>query len=62
MKLNQMFLDAGLTFKICFPLILTDNGGEFACADNIERDLDGNVETRLFFCDPMRSSQKPHVE
>ena len=39
-----------------------DNGGESACIDNIERDLDGNVETRLFFCDPMRSSQKPHVE
>ena len=50
-ELRQMFLDAGLTFKSCFLLILADNGGEFACIDNIERDLDGNVETRLFFCD-----------
>jgi IS30 family transposase len=45
-----------------FPLILTDNGGEFANVSAIETDLDGERETRLFFCDPNRSYQKPHVE
>lgn len=45
-----------------FPLILTDNGGEFANASSIEADLDGERETHLFFCDPNRSYQKPYVE
>lgn len=45
-----------------FPLILTDNGGEFANVSVIEAGLDGERESRLFFCDPNRSYQKPHVE
>ena len=60
--LRSLFSEAGLSFRTYFPLILTDNGGEFADINAIERDRKGNVETRLFFCDPMRSCQKPSVE
>ena len=45
-----------------FPLILTDNGGEFANVSAVEADLDGEREAHLFFCDPNCSYQKPHVE
>jgi hypothetical protein len=27
-----------------------------------ERDSSGNTRLRIFYCDPMQSSQKPHVE
>ena len=43
-----------------FPVILTDNGGEFARVDDIEMDVRG--ESKLFFCDPNRSDQKGKIE
>ena len=43
-----------------FPVILTDNGGEFARVDDIEMDVRG--ECNLFFCDPNRSDQKGRIE
>ena len=43
-----------------FPVILTDNGGEFARVDDIEMDVQG--ESKLFFCDPNRSDQKGKIE
>ena len=43
-----------------FPVILTDNGGEFARVDDIEIDVRG--ESKLFFCDPNRSDQKGRIE
>ena len=43
-----------------FPVILTDNGGEFARVDDIEMDVRG--ESKLFFCDPNRSDQKGRIE
>jgi transposase, IS30 family len=49
-------------FGDIFPLILTDNGGEFANVSAIEADGDGAIETSLYFCDPFRSCQKPRVE
>ncbi len=56
-----------LFFTICnfgevIPLIVTDNGGEFADVIAFENGLDGEKETSLFFCDPNRSYQKPHME
>jgi len=51
-----------VSFGEVFPLILTDNGGEFANVSAIENSIDGEKETSLFFCDPYRSSQKPYVE
>ena len=49
-------------FGKIFPVILTDNGGEFFDVFTIENNKNGEQETHLFFCDPMRSCQKPHVE
>ena len=43
-----------------FPVILTDNGREFARVDDIEMDVRG--ESKLFFCDPNRSDQKGRIE
>jgi len=53
---------AGLSFGQFFPVILTDNGTEFADVFSIENDLGGKPETKLFFCEPHTPSQKPHVE
>lgn len=52
----------GLTFGALFPVVLTDNGGEFANVAALENSPEGTAETKLFFCDPYQSSQKPHVE
>jgi transposase, IS30 family len=52
--------EAGRDFSDIFPVILTDNGGEFARVDDIEMDVRG--ECKLFFCDPNRSDQKGRIE
>ena len=51
-----------IRFGDIFPILLTDNGGEFANVAAFERTLNGELESLLFFCDPMQSSQKPRVE
>lgn len=58
---NMLFANNAL-FGDIFPLILTDNGGEFANVSAIEADCDGAIETSLYFCDPFQSCQKPKVE
>lgn len=60
--LKSRFVAAGIRFGSIMPIILTDNGGEFADVFAIENGLNGHKETDLFFCDPMQSSQKPYVE
>lgn len=50
------------TFKSLFPVILTDNGSEFKDAQRIETAPNGERRTRVFYCDPQASWQKPHVE
>ena len=60
--LKQCFSAEGLRFGDAIPLLLTDNGGEFADISTIENDLKGGKETYLFFCDPYKSCQKPRVE
>jgi len=60
---NQLHTMIGLDdFKACFPVILTDNGSEFQAPEYIEHDVDGNKRTNVFYCDPMASYQKPHIE
>ena len=49
-------------FCALFPVILTDNGSEFSNPQAIEYAPDGTRRTRIFYCDPMASYQKPHVE
>jgi len=60
--LKETFVENGIRFGDIFPLLLTDNGGEFANFSAFMADMNGEIETELFFCDPMQSSQKPHVE
>ena len=40
-----------------FQVILTDRGNEFVYADQFE-----TLGCKIFYCDPMQSAQKPHVE
>jgi IS30 family transposase len=61
-SLKTRLASNNIRFGDLFPLILTDNGGEFANVSAIEADLDGERESRLYFCDPYQSSQKPRVE
>lgn len=49
-------------FKSCFPIILTDNGSEFQAPDTLENDALGSERTKIFYCEPMASYQKPHIE
>lgn len=60
--LKNTLVHGGVRFGDVFPLILTDNGGEFANVSAIENMQDGEKESALFFCDPFQSSQKPYVE
>ena len=60
--LKRLLAANHIPFGDVFPLILTDNGGEFANIPAFENIAEGERETRLFFCDPMQSSQKPRVE
>ena len=57
----QSSLGNDLFFKL-FSLLLTDRGSEFEKHKLFEFDPDGHSRLRLFYCDPMQSSQKPHVE
>lgn len=50
------------TYKILFQVILTDNGIEFSLLDEIEIDENGELITKVFFCDPYKSSQKGSCE
>ena len=49
-------------FCAFFPVILTDNGPEFSDPLALETAPDGRQRTRIFYCDPMASWQKPNVE
>ena len=49
-------------FRRLFPVVLTDNGTEFADPDLLEFDGDGNRRMKLFYCDPRRSEQKGQIE
>ena len=60
--LKTHFANYGIRFGDIIPVILTDNGGEFADVYAFENGLDEQKETSVFFCDPMQSAQKPKVE
>lgn len=50
------------TFQKLFPVILTDNGSEFKHTREMEFTVDGQRRTRIYYCDPQASWQKPHIE
>jgi IS30 family transposase len=59
------YLERGLgteCFQRLFPYILTDNGSEFKRVDDLELTEDYEFRTKIFYCDPMASWQKPHIE
>ena len=62
MDLKARMHDRGFAPAEIMPVILTDNGGEFADVFSFENDAAGQKELSVFYCDPMMSSQKPHVE
>lgn len=49
------------TYKQLFPILLTDRGSEFTNPKGIENYKDEQW-THVFFCDPQKPQQKPHVE
>jgi IS30 family transposase len=59
------FLERGLgleRFQRLFQVFLTDNGSEFKRVDDLEMTEDYVYRTNVFYCDPMASWQKPHIE
>lgn len=61
-RLKNRLRDAGLSIPALMDVLLCDNGGEFSDAFSFENDREGEKEISLFYCDPMRSSQKPFIE
>lgn len=59
-------LEETLSFEVfvkLFPVILTDNGSEFSNPAALETSpFNGKRRTSIFYCRPMASWQKPHVE
>lgn len=50
-------------YKDLFSILLTDRGSEFEKAQQFEVNIEtGEIRGKIFYCDPMQSSQKPHVE
>lgn len=62
LALKSLLAANGYPFGEIFPVILTDNGGEFSDVFAFEQAAGSPLPSRLFFCDPMRSSQKPRIE
>lgn len=61
-SLKERLSSNGVGFGDVFPLLLTDNGGEFSNVSAFTANADGEIESSLYFCDPFRSCQKPKVE
>jgi len=50
-------------YESLFSVLLTDRGTEFAKPQQFEINIKtGEIRSKIFYCDPMQSSQKPHVE
>ena len=49
-------------FERLFPLILTDNGSEFADPGLFEYNADGSRRTSIYYCEPKHSEQKGGLE
>lgn len=49
-------------FQNLFPVILTDNGGEFKRVEELEYTVFGEQRCMLFYCDPYASWQKGELE
>ena len=50
------------TFRKIFPIIITDRGTEFLFPEALECDRNGEIKTKIFYCDPQASWQKAQIE
>ena len=50
------------TFRLTFPMILTDRGSEFMRPDEIELSKDNDFKTNIFYCNPQAPYQKGCLE
>ncbi len=54
---------SGEEYQKLFALLLTDRGTEFGKPQQFEINMEtGEIRSKIFYCDPQQSSQKPHVE
>ena len=60
--LKTRLAEAEVSFGKVIPVLVCDRGMEFTDVFAFENGAEDRQETRLFFCDPMQASQKPHVE
>lgn len=50
-------------YRSLFSLLLTDRGTEFSKPQQFEINMNtGEIRSKIFYCDPQQSNQKPHVE
>ena len=49
-------------FQELFPVILTDNGVEFQFPERLECDKNGEIRTKIFYCNPNSSWKKGRIE
>ena len=49
-------------FLTLFNTILTDRGSEFGDPESLENGINGIMQSSIYYCDPMRSSQKGGIE
>lgn len=62
-QLNEISDAVGIElFQKTFPVLLTDNGSEFKDSSGIECDKNGELRTRVFYCDPQQTNQKSRLE
>lgn len=60
---NRLYLELRSDiFMEVFPVLLADNGSEFSNPSAIELDSQGNLRTRMFYCNSGAPYQKPHCE
>ena len=63
-KARERYVFITLLSTLVFTLIagFADNGGEFKKVDQLELTETYEYRTHLYYCDPMASWQKPHIE
>jgi len=49
-------------YRRLFPVLLGDNGSEFSNPNALEIAPDGELRTRVFYCDPRATNQKARIE
>ena len=59
---NELTSILGAEISTLFPVILTDNGAEFQDPVSLECTLDGEIRTRIYYCNPHSSWQKGMIE